>query len=186
MMTAGVTRAEWWNGNGGCGQNGNMSSSLYGFQDFGGFAIFSDGLPTPSYGGCANVTERIPFGTLLPTARALQMLAQSGIVATGQHTVGVTVPAALTTVRAYAVTTANGYGVLLFNMSPSATVVVPLGIDTLASGSAVTSYVYGKAQYDLSNSGNWTGFVRTASGAWQTSLTATLPPYSMSAYMIAR
>ena len=44
MMNAGVSRLTWWIGFGNCnGQNGNDSPSLYGWQDFGAYNVFSDG-----------------------------------------------------------------------------------------------------------------------------------------------
>jgi hypothetical protein len=186
MLTAGVRRSTWWIGNGGCGTNGNLSAALYGWQEFGGYAIFSDGLPTPVYGGCGNVNETIPFGTLLPTARAYQVLAQSGFVSEGEHMLGVSVPPALPTVRAYAATHGSGFALLLFNLDPQRAVSVPVAIDEVARGSGYTSLQYGKAQYDRSRDGEWAGPVARRAAAWTSPFVVTLPPYSMTAYIIAR
>ena len=44
MMNDGVSRLTWWIGFGNCnGSNGNDSTSLYGWQDFGAYNVFSDG-----------------------------------------------------------------------------------------------------------------------------------------------
>ncbi len=46
LLEDGVTRATWWLGYGGCNSKdggGDFDPSLYGWQDFGGFMIFSDG-----------------------------------------------------------------------------------------------------------------------------------------------
>jgi len=49
LMNDGVARATWWLGFGGCDDNphgDNFSTSLYGWQNFGGDMVFSDGLPS--------------------------------------------------------------------------------------------------------------------------------------------
>ena len=44
MMNDGVSRLTWWIGFGNCnGDNGNDSSSLYGWQNFGAYNVFADG-----------------------------------------------------------------------------------------------------------------------------------------------
>src|SRR5271170_5764522 len=48
MMNAAVSRLTWWIGFGNCnGTNGNDSTSLYGWQDFGAYNVFSDGSEDP-------------------------------------------------------------------------------------------------------------------------------------------
>lgn len=186
MLLAGVRRSTWWLGNGGCGTNGNLSASLYGWQEFGGYAIFSDGLPTPPYGGCSNVIETIPFGTLLPTARVYQVLSQSGFVTDGERMIGVTVPPNLRSVRAYAATHGKNFALLLFNLDDQKTVSVPITIDSVSHGSGIHSLTYGKTQYDLSRDGTWAGPAAEHTGPWTSPITVTLPPYAVAAYLISR
>jgi hypothetical protein len=186
MLAAGVQRAEWWVGNGGCGMNGNMSDALYGWQDFGGYAIFSDDLPTPAYGGCAAATETIALGTLLPTARIYQVISRAGFASEGEHMIGISVPAGLATVRAYAATHGSGYDLLLFNLDPDNAVTVPVTIDGAPGLAGYTSLTYGKAQYDRSREGTWAGPVAGKRRPWTSPAMLTLPPYSMTAYTISR
>ena len=48
MMNDGVSRLTWWIGFGNCnGQAGNDTTSVYGWQDFGAYNVFSDGSTTP-------------------------------------------------------------------------------------------------------------------------------------------
>ncbi|MEO6836615.1 MAG: hypothetical protein ABI231_12030, partial [Candidatus Tumulicola sp.] len=71
LLSDGVARATWWIGYGGCNSKsggGDFNPSLYGWQDFGGYMVFSDGTLQD---GCS--TTDVPRGTLLPTARALQV-----------------------------------------------------------------------------------------------------------------
>jgi len=70
MMNAGVSRLTWWIGFGNCnGANGNDSTSLYGWQDFGAY----NGSPTDrGY----DLPGRGPHRTMSPTARAFQLFSQ--------------------------------------------------------------------------------------------------------------
>ena len=186
MIDGGVARAEWWIANGGCGMKGNMSADLYGWQDFGGYAIFSDDLPTPVYGGCSTSADTIALGTLLPTARVYQMLARSGFATDGEHAIGISVPPNMPLVRAYAATHGAGYALALFNLDPDKAVDVAVAIDGVGKAATFTSSVYGRAEYDASRDGQWTGPVTRGKAAWAASQTVHLPPYSMTVDVIAR
>jgi hypothetical protein len=185
MIDAGVQRAEWWIGNGGCGMKGNMSADLYGWQDFGGYAIFSDDLPTPTYGGCSGSIATIPLGTLLPTARIYQLFATSGFATDGEHAIGVTTPAG-SLVRAYAATHGNGLVLALFNLDPDQSTDVPVTIDGLKAGATFTSMTYGKSEYDTSRDGTWSGPTRHGRAPWPFVQSVHLPPYSVTIETIAR
>jgi len=181
LMQDGVFRATWWLGFGGCSDatsGANFSSSLYGWQNFGGYMIVSDG--TPEF-GCSNATA-VPRGTLLPTARAFQVM--SAFARDGEHALSVTTSTALPNVRSYAASHGNGYAVVLFNLDRTSAHTVNVGVDTMASGSSATITTYGKAQYDDSQQNVWTGPVTQSAGAWQHTVPVTLPPWSMSVVVL--
>jgi hypothetical protein len=171
-----VFRATWWIGYGGCGDasSGNFSSLLYGWQNFGGYMIFSDG--TPEY-GCPNATP-VPLGTLLPTARAYQVM--SYFIRNGERDAAVTLGGSDRGLRVFAVSRGTSYAVALFNRNKTESLTTAITVDKLAAGSSVQTVTYGKAQYDLSKNNVWAGPVTSTSGAWKGSVNVTLPPWSMS------
>jgi hypothetical protein len=180
LMNDGVFRATWWLGYGGCNDasSGNFSSSLYGWQNFGGYMIFSDG--TPEY-GCSNATA-VARGTPLPTVRAFQLLSQ--VAVSGEHVLGTRVAARVPNVRAYAATHGSGYALTLFNLDETASQNVSVAIAGLANGSSVEVTTYGKAQYDTSQNNVWTGPVSHKRKAFTAPLTFTLPPWSMTVAIV--
>lgn len=176
MMKQGIPMATWWTAFGGCDVGNNDSASLYGWQDFGTYTLFSDGIPTPWE--CPSISENIPFGTPFPSARAYQLMAQ--FAPAGSHTAATSVPASLNLVRAYAAQTPAGYSLLLLNLDPNAATSVTLALSGAARSSfAATSLLYGKAQYDDSKSGTWTAPVQQSLGTIAFPYALTLPPYSM-------
>ena len=180
LMKAGVTRATWWIGFGGCSDasSGNFSSSLYGWQTYGGYMVFSDGLP--EY-GCESAPT-LAAGTLLPTARAFQLFSQ--IAVSGENVLPVTVAGDTTDVRAYAATSSGGTALLLFNDNETANeaVLVQLGAQTTASSVTVTTY--DKAIYDQSKTGVWAPPTTTSLGAKSLPLSLTLSPWSINVVLV--
>jgi hypothetical protein len=176
LMQLGVPRATWWLAFGGCNtsSSGNFSSSLYGWQTFAGYMILSDGIPTPYE--CTSAPN-VPLGTLLPTARAYQVLSQFSV--TGEHMVGVSLGDSLPTIRAWAATSGSGYALLLVNVDSATTKTVPVSIKGRTSGPSVAVTTYGKAQYDDSRNNIWTGPVQSSGGAWNNTFAVTLPPWSI-------
>ena len=175
LMKAGVFRATWWLGYGGCSDSstGNFSSTLYGWQNFGGYMIFSDGIP--EY-GCPNATA-VPRGTPLPTVRAVELLDQ--VALEGEHMVGTTLSGSASLLRAYAATHGSGFALVLFNLDQNNAATLPVTIDGLTRGSSLDIRTYGKAQYDKSKNNVWAGPVRGTLGAWKGGFTVTLAPWSM-------
>jgi len=175
LLDAGVARATWWLGYGGCSTGGgaNYSSALYGFQNYGGYDLYADG-----GSGCGGTAANTPF----PTVRAYQVAAV--LAHAGERMLPVTVSSTLPLVRAYAASQGSGYAVMLINLDESNSASVPVGFSTLARGSAVTTVTYGKAQYDESQSGQWVGPVMASSGAWQKSAVVTLPPWSITVAVV--
>jgi hypothetical protein len=180
LMNDGVFRATWWLGYGGCSDSssGNFSSSLYGWQNFGGYMMFSDG--TPEY-GCSNATA-VPLGTPLPTVRAFQLLSQ--VAHSGEHVLGTTVASAYPNVRAYAATHGSGYAVTLFNLDETNAVTFPVSLAGLSHGSSIALTTYGKAQYDNSKTYVWSGPVTSSQGAFTGSFSVTLPAWSMTVAIV--
>jgi len=171
-----IFRATWWLAYGGCGDassGANFSSSIYGWQNFGGYMIISDGLP--EY-GCSNATK-LPLGVLLPTARAYEVM--SSYIQSGERIASLTRQGAAATVRVFAVSRGTSYAVALFNMEETTSVPMSVAIDKLAAGSSLQMTTYGKAQYDLSKNNVWAGPVTSTTKAWKGPVTVTLPPWSM-------
>ncbi len=174
MLKDGITRATWWLGYGGCNSKnggGDFDSTLYGWQDFGGFMIFSDGTIQD---GCTS--EDVPRGTLLPTARTFQVA--SHFVRNGEHMLGLT-KTSLPDVRAYASTYGGGYALMLFNLNKTTAVDVPVQIDGKTSGAGGSIVTYDKSLYDASKKNVWKGPTTASLRAWTGSFTVHLPQWSI-------
>jgi hypothetical protein len=189
MMNDGVSRATWWIGFGNCnGTAGNNSSSLYGWQDFGAYNIFSDGSGDPT---CPDAG---PIGTLSPTAVAYQMF--SNVAVNGDFVLTAGVTGDTNNVRAYAATASGGgTALVLFNLNENANAPVTISLSGLSSATAVSIETYDKALYDLSGSptgtfpdplgtSTWAGPVTTNLGAQALPLTLSLAPWSMNVVII--
>jgi hypothetical protein len=188
MMNDGVSRATWWIGFGNCGGNtGNFSSSLYGWQDFGAYNIFSDG---PSDTGCPGAG---PIGTLSPTAVAYQLF--SKVALNGENALTATVAGDTTDVRAYAATNNGGTALVLFNLNETTPQSVLVTLTGQTSSTSVTMMTYDKAIYDLSGSptgtppdpagtSTWAPPTNTNLGAQTLPMTLTLTPWSMNVVII--
>jgi hypothetical protein len=188
MMNDGVSRLTWWIGFGNCnGASGNDSTSLYGWQDFGAYNVFSDG---PSDTGCAGAG---PIGTMSPTARAFQLFSQMAV--TGQTVLSATVAGDTTDVRAYAATNPNGTALLLFNDNETTSEQVLVTLSGKSSSSSVNVTTYDKAIYDLSGSSTgtppdpagtstWAPPITTSMGAQSLPMILTLTPWSMNVVII--
>jgi hypothetical protein len=188
MMNDGVSRLTWWIGFGNCnGSNGNDSTSLYGWQDFGAYNVFSDG---PSDSTCPGGG---PIGTMSPTARAFQLFSQMAV--NGQTVLTATVAGDTTDVRAYAATNPNGTALLLFNDNETTPKQVMVTLSGKSSSSSVNVTTYDKAIYDLSGSptgtppdpagtSTWAPPITTSMGAQSLPLTLTLTPWSMNVVII--
>jgi hypothetical protein len=188
MMNDGVSRLTWWIGFGNCnGASGNDSSSLYGWQDFGAYNVFSDG---PSDTTCPGAG---PIGTMSPTARAFQLF--SNVAVTGENVLTATVAGDTTDVVAYAATHSGGTALVLFNRNETASEPVTVTLSGQTSATTVTVETYDKAIYDLSGSptgvfpdpagtSTWAPPTTTSLGAQSLPLTLTLTPWSMNVVII--
>ncbi len=180
MMNDGVSRATWWIGFGGCSDatSGNFSSSLYGWQNFGGYMVFSDG--TPEY-GCESATP-VPVGTLLPTARAFQLF--SNVAVTGESVLAANVNGDTTDVRAYGATHSGGTALVIFNLNETTTEAVAVTLSGQNASSGVTIETYSKAIYDQSRNNVWAPPTTTELGAQSLPLSLFLAPWSMNVVLI--
>ena len=189
MMNDGVSRLTWWIGFGNCnGTNGNDTTSVYGWQDFGAYNVFSDG-PTedPTCPGAG------PLGTMSPTAVAFQLFSQMAV--NGQTVLTATVAGDTTDVRAYAATNPGGTALLLFNHNETTAQQVTVTLSGKSSSPSVNVTTYDKAIYDLSGSptgtppdpvgtSTWAPPTTTSMGTQSLPLTLTLTPWSMNMVII--
>jgi hypothetical protein len=202
MMNDGVTRATWWIGFGNCnGADGNDSSSLYGWQNFGAYNIFSDGSGDNNNGSpCTYGGNGSTLGVESPTAVAFQMF--SNVAVSGEHVLTPSVAGDATDVRAYAATHSGGTALVLFNLNETTaeSVVVSLSSETNSPG--ITEYTYDKEMYDYTNTScpsdstcsvdpnhsyanvDWVGPTTTNLGSQALPLTVTLQPWSMNVFVI--
>jgi len=181
MMNNGVSRATWWLAFGGCATQGasgagNFSSSLYGWQNYGGYSAFSDG----------NCTAEPAIGTLLPTARAFQLF--SHVAVNGEYALTPTVTGDTTDVVAYAATHSakSATALVLFNMNESSSVPVAISMSGESASSDITEYTYSKALYDESNASSpiWAAPTSSDLGVQSLPLSVTLAPWSMNVFLI--
>jgi hypothetical protein len=176
LLNAGVQMSTWFMPTGGGCFSGNMSASLYGWQNVGSYDQVSDGWPA-SYGCGASMS--VPAGTILPSGYAEKLAA--GFATPGDNMLAVTVNTSVTNVKAYAASQGSGYALMLFNLDQTATTTVTLGV-TNASKSSFTAgtMTYGKTQYDDSKNNVWTAPLSASLGTVTNgSASVTLPPWSM-------
>jgi len=188
MMNDGASRLTWWIGFGNCnGTSGNDSTSLYGWQDFGAYNVFSDGSED------ADCPDAGPMGTMSPTARAFQLF--SNMAVSGESVLTATVAGDTADVRAYAATNNGGTALMLFNVNETTNEPVQITLTGQSTSSSVTVMTYDKALYDLSGSpsgtppdpsgtGTWAAPTTTSLGAQSLPLTLTLTPWSMNVVII--
>jgi hypothetical protein len=177
MMNDGVARATWWIGFGNCnGTQGNISSSLYGWQNFGGYNIFADG---PTDTPCAGAG---PIGTMSPTARAFQLF--SKVAVNGESVLTASVAGDTANVRAYAATNSGGTALVLFNLNQSTPAQVTVSLSAQTTSSDVVVETYSKAIYDQSQNNVWAPPTTADLGTKTLPLALTLDPWSMNVVII--
>jgi hypothetical protein len=177
MMNDGVSRATWWIGFGNCnGTQGNDSSSLYGWQNFGAYNVFADG---PTDTACAGAG---PIGTMSPTARAFQLF--SKVAVNGESVLSANVNGDTTNVRAYAATHSGGTVLVMFNVSQAVSEPVTVSLSAQNTSSDVSVETYSKAIYDQSQNNVWADPTTADMGAQNLPLTLTLVPWSMNVVII--
>jgi hypothetical protein len=179
MMNDGVSRLTWWIGFGNCnGQAGNDGSSVYGWQSFGAYNIFSDGSSDTTCPGAG------PMGTMSPTARAFQLM--SSVAISGEHVLTASVSGDTTDVRAYAATNNDGTALVLFNLNETTSEMVTVALSGQSTASTITMETYDKAIYDQTNAVTpvWAPPITTTISSTALPLTLTLTPWSMNVVLI--
>jgi hypothetical protein len=173
IMRAGIPLATIEDGYfGECNDSGNNSSVLYGWQNFGSYALFAGSTPTCS--GALGVPADTPF----PIARAFRLASQFGV--SGNHMLGVTVSNTLPNVRAYAAQQGTGYALMLFNLDESNAATITIGVAKAPASSWLAEMTtYDKALYDQSLSKVWAAPTTTRLTPITLPLVVTLPPWSM-------
>jgi hypothetical protein len=174
----GVSMATWWLAFGDCetvASGGNFDSSLYGWQNFGTYTLFSD-----QSSGCGS-EDTVTAGTAFPDGVAFNLLSQ--FVGSGSTNRTVTSTVSTTNARFYADAIGTGYGILLFNLNETEPVTYSVALtNTSVSQFTATQTYYDKAQYDLTNQANpvWSGASAPVSlGTVGPIFTVTLQPWSM-------
>lgn len=168
----GVAAMTWHIGHGSCqsrSQGGDFGQDVYGWQDYGGAMIFSDGRST-------NCPAQASLNTLLANADAFN--AASYFVHGGESMLGATVGGS-SDVRAYAGTYKGGYAFMLFNLNENDSQDVAVTINGKSSGSGGTMVTYDKAIYDQTQQNVWDPPTIAQLGSWSNSIDVTLPPWSM-------
>lgn len=182
MMNDGIARVTWWIGFGNClGADGtnNLSTSLYGWQNWGAYNVFSDGA---SDTGCPGAG---PIGTMSPTAQAFNLF--QNLAVSGESALGTTVNGDPGNIRAYAATHSGGTALFLFNLNEDQAQPVQI---RLSGGSVAASDVevitYDKSIYDQSNAATpvWGDPKFTDMGAQNLPFTLTVTPWSMNVVLI--
>ncbi|HEV2135881.1 MAG TPA: Ig-like domain-containing protein [Terracidiphilus sp.] len=202
-MNDGVARLTWWIGFGNCnGNQGNLSSSLYGWQNFGAYNIFADGAGDAAYPNGSPCNYGGPIGTMSPTAEAFNLF--QNVAVTGEFPQVTSVVDGTGYTRAYAATHGSGYALVLFNLNKTTAETVSVTIQGQnTSTGGVTLTTYDKAIYDQSDptcatdvalgcSYNsslmypaWPGpSMTTMPGPVLLPLTITLQPWSMNVVMV--
>jgi hypothetical protein len=190
VMNDGVSRLTWWIGFGNCnGTAGWNSASLYGWQDFGAYNVFSDGASDSS---CPDAG---PMGTMSPTARAFQLF--SNVAVSGEDVLTAGVTGDSTDVRAYAATHDSGAAtaVAVFNLNETTSEPVVITVPAPTTASKVTVITYDKSIYDLTGSptgvfpdpvgtSTWADPTTTTINSPTLPLTLTLTPWSMNVVIV--
>lgn len=127
---------------------------------------------------CPSVAQP-PIGTAFPRENAIQVVQQA--FKAGDTVFAPTVSTSLATVKAYGTRRSTGYGVLLVNIDENNAVTTTVGIVNDTRTFTASSLVYGKAQYDNSQSNVWTTPVSQSLGSVTGTFSVTLPPWSVSA-----
>lgn len=180
-MRAGVRLATWWTqGYAAICSSLNYDPSgdmTYSWYHCGATALVYTG-PVPAHG---EVQTGLRPGDLLPAGRAFQLLAESGMVHEGEHSLRtLTDSARAPWLLAFGATHGSGFAVLLINRDRDREHQIPIAIQGMNHGSSVTQWTYGRKQYDLTRQGDWSASpVSSTAGAWNTVYHAHLPPWSV-------
>ena len=188
-MQAGVPYATWWV------QGMTDVCSVYNYDQNGESAYnWWDGCGDVALtytGQISGVGEKLiglKPGDITPAARGFQVLSQSGFVVEGEHMLRtLTDPTYAPWLMSYAATHGSSYAVILINRDRDHAHTVPVELAGKSSGSGVTQWTYGRAQYDQTFYGNWSvGPSQSSQGAWSGTFQATLPAWSVNVLIFGK
>jgi hypothetical protein len=183
-MQAGVQYATWWAQGMSpfCMQyyydpNGETA---YDWAGCGGIFLSYTG-PNP-----AETVIGLKAGDITPTARAFQLLSESGFVTEGEHMLRVTTDLQNAPwLAAYAATHGSAYEVILINRDRDHAHTVPIQIAGQPAGQLVHQWTYGRAQYDETRTGNWqVAPVTSSQSSSGSELQGVLPPWSVNVFLV--
>jgi hypothetical protein len=185
-MQAGVQIATWWeqgrtdvcstlnyDGNG---------ESAYSWWECGDTALAYTGAVT----GTAEVQIGLQPGELTPAGRAFQILSESGFVTEGEHMLRTYAdPNKAPWLLTYAATHGKSVALILINRDRDNSHVVPVSLAAASSGGTAQQWTYGRAQYDYSQTGNWSvGPVQQTLEPWSGTLQVNLAPWSVNVVIV--
>ena len=159
----GDTAYNWWDG---CG---------------GGFLVYTGPLATPG-----ETIVGLKPGDITPTARAFQILSESGFVTEGEHMLRVVTDLENAPwLAAYAATQGQSYELILINRDRDNAHTVPIQVAGQVTSHIVKQWTYGRAQYDQTKAGNWSvaPSISTPSSP-NSQLSGSLPPWSVNVFLI--
>jgi hypothetical protein len=161
--------------------NGNFSDTLYGWQTFATYSMFSLGTNSQN---CKQGVASIPYGTAFPSAQAASVFGE--FTAPNERLLQTTVAPQYSKVRAYTASHGRGYRVLLFNLDRDAAVNLPLTLKQQSGQWTAQQTTYGKAEYDQSRNNRWALPTRKTLGRLSSGAKVILPPWSMSVISLDR
>jgi hypothetical protein len=127
---------------------------------------------------CPLITQP-PYGTAFPRANAIRVVQHA--LNAGDFVVVPSVTGSLANVKAYGTKRGTGYGLLLINSDENFAATTAIAIANDTRRFSATSLLYGKAQYDTSQSNTWTTPVSQNLGTVSSSFSVSLPPWSITA-----
>ena len=180
-MQAGVQYATWY------GQGMTNDCSLFNYDQNGDSAYnwWHCGGSFLTYTGPlgSETVVGLKAGDITPTARAFQILSQSGFVTEGEHMLRVfTDLQNAPWLSAYAATHGTSYEVILINRDRDNAHTVPIQIAGRSGGQVVQQWTYGRAQYDQTRTGNWS--VAPVTSNPNSGSNGVLPPWSVNVFLV--
>jgi hypothetical protein len=181
FMQAGVQYATWY------GQGMTNDCSLFNYDQNGESAYnwWHCGGSFLTYTGPlgSETVVGLKAGDITPTARAFQILSESGFVTEGEHMLRVfTDLQNAPWLSAYAATHGTSYEIILINRDRDNAHTVPIQLAGQAGGQVVQQWTYGRAQYDQTRNGNWS--VAPVTSKPGSGLNAILPPWSVNVFLV--
>jgi hypothetical protein len=178
-MRAGVQFATWW-------AQGMSAACMTYYYDPSGDQTYSwwncGGLPLTYCGAVPGALDvGLRGGDLTPVGRAFQLLSESGFVREKEHILSTqTDDLNAPWLVAYGATHLKSFGVIIINRDRDSAHVVPVRFRDRTSGSSVTAWSYGRAQFDQTRRGDWeSGPLRKTYGSWSKEFDARVEPWSI-------